>query len=54
MQEISGASVLSLLDPADSAQIVKFSASNARRFVRAAATIGGTTPSFIGKKQIVP
>lgn len=58
--DIAGAAFAQVTNASPSAQIVKFSASNARRFVRVVATIGGTTPSFtcaasfVSKKQIVP
>ena len=57
--DIAGAAFAQVTNAA-SRQIVKFNASAARRYIRAVATIGGTTPSFacaaclIGKKQIVP
>ncbi|GAB4245695.1 MAG: hypothetical protein OHK0028_23650 [Deltaproteobacteria bacterium] len=58
--DIAGAAFTQVTNAAPAAQIVKFNASNARRYVRAVVTIGGTTPSFlcavsfVGKKQIVP
>lgn len=58
--DIPGASFTQVTDAAASAEIIKFNASDVRRFIRAVATVGGTTPSFVcaasfvGKKQIVP
>ena len=58
--DIAGAAFAQVTNAAASKQIVKFNASAARRYIRAVATVGGTTPSFacavsfIGKKQIVP
>ena len=59
-QDITGAVFTQITDAAVSTEVIKFNASAVRRFVRAVATIGGTTPSFIcaasfvGKKQIIP
>jgi len=58
--DITGAAFAQVTNAAASRQIVKFNASAAKRYIRAVATVGGTTPSFacavsfIGKKQIVP
>jgi len=58
--DITGATFTQVTNAAPSAQAVKFNASAARRYIRAVATVGGTTPSFacavslVGKKQIIP
>ena len=58
--DIASAAFAQVTNAASSRQIVKFNASAAKRYIRAVATVGGTTPSFacavafVGKKQIVP
>ena len=58
--DIAGAAFAQVGNAAASAQVLKFNASAVRRYIRAVATVGGTTPSFtcgvsfVGKKQIVP
>ena len=58
--DITGAAFTQVTNAAPSAQAAKFNASAARRYIRAVATVGGTTPlfacavSFVGKKQIIP
>lgn len=58
--DVTGAAFTQVTNATASAQVLKFNASAVRRYIRAVATIGGTTPSFacavsfIGKKQIVP
>ena len=57
--DVTGAAFAQVTNAA-SAQVLKFNASAARRYIRAVATVGGTTPSFscavsfVGKKQIIP
>ena len=59
-QDVSGAAFTQVTDAAAAAEVIKFNASDVRRYVRAVATIGGSTPSFtcavsfVGKKQIIP
>ena len=58
--DITGAAFTQVTNATASRQIVKFNASAVSRYIRAVATVGGTTPSFtcavsfIGKKQIIP
>ena len=58
--DVIGAAFAQVTNAAASIQVVKFNASAAKRYIRAVATVGGTTPSFacavsfVGKKQIVP
>ena len=58
--DITGAAFTQVGNAAASAQVLKFNASAVRRYIRAVATVGGTTPlfacavSFVGKKQIIP
>jgi hypothetical protein len=58
--DIAGTAFTQVTDAAASAEIIKFNASDVRQYIRAVATIGGTTPSFVcaasfvGKKQIIP
>ena len=58
--DITGAAFAQVTNVAASAQVLKFNASAVRRYIRAVATVGGTTPSFmcavsfVGKKQIIP
>jgi hypothetical protein len=58
--DVTGAAFSQVTNAAASAQVVKFNASAVQRYIRAVATVGGTTPSFtcgvsfVGKKQIIP
>jgi hypothetical protein len=58
--DVTGAAFAQVTNAAASTQIVKFNASAVQRYIRAVATIAGTTPlftcavSFVGKKQIIP
>ena len=58
--DVTGAAFSQVTNAAASAQVVKFNASAVQRYIRAVATIAGTTPSctcaasFVGKKQIIP
>jgi len=58
--DITGAAFTQVTNAAASAQVVKFNASAVKRYIRAVATVAGTTPlfacsvSFVGKKQIIP
>ncbi len=58
--DVTGTAFAQVINAAASAQVVKFNASEVQRFIRAVATVGGTTPlftcavSFVGKKQIIP
>ena len=58
--DVTNVAFAQVTNAAASAQVLKFNASAVKRYIRAVATVGGTTPSFacavsfIGKKQIVP
>ena len=58
--DVTGAAFTQVTNAAASAQVVKFNASAVKRYIRAVATVAGTTPlfacsvSFVGKKQIIP
>lgn len=51
--DIPGATFAQVTDAADTTELIQVNLGNVKRYIRAVATIGGTTPSFTGGVSMI-